>query len=393
MANAQKDYHDSLLFKKIHGYIAAGSVGNSMGELMEGYTVEERQKYWGWIDYLPVVEKVVTASGGAERPRPSINDRAANPFDTGLGHPPIGHHQVRVPGTTEDGEERFRILSTAIIDKGGRIDIWDLARAWATLVTPDKFGWQLGSQDQRIYYSILAGVSPWEVGRYASWPGLYGTVKMIGAIGVVNACNPEQAAQDGMELAHLKDVRGVPGNYAVEVAGAHCAGVAEALKPNATIDSVKNTAAKYLSPTPRREYDAVQELGERCGDDPEKFGKEMQIKYDNRQISNAVEIFSAAHALLTMCKADPRKAIIYAVNSGRDTDCRAHTVGSLAGALSTIDAVPADWVKTMDDAMKVNTHTTSNRTSLETTEGLYRAMKNNTERLRKVVADVDSYGF
>ena len=43
--------------RQIHGYIAAGSVGNSMGELMEGYTVEERQKYWGWVDYLPEVVK------------------------------------------------------------------------------------------------------------------------------------------------------------------------------------------------------------------------------------------------------------------------------------------------------------------------------------------------
>ena len=34
-----QDYHDRRYFKKIHGYIAAGSDGNSMGELMEGYTV------------------------------------------------------------------------------------------------------------------------------------------------------------------------------------------------------------------------------------------------------------------------------------------------------------------------------------------------------------------
>ena len=394
MCNVEtRDYHDSLLFKKIYGYIAAGSIGNSMGELMEGYTVEERQQYWGWIDYLPAVHKIVGTRYGSERPQPSVNDRASNPFDTGLGHPPIGHEQFRVPGTTEDGEERFRILATAIIDKGGRIDIWDLARAWKNLVTPDKFGWQLGSQDQRIYYSILAGVNPWDVGRYASWPGLYGTIKMIGAVGVVNACYPEQAAQDGMELAHLKDVRGVPGNYAVEVAGAHCAGVAEALRPNATIDSVRNTAMKFLSPTPLKEYQSVQELGEKCGEDPEKFGKEMQAKYENRQVSNAVEIFSAAHALLKMSNADPRKAIVYTGNAGRDTDCRAHTAGSLAGALSTIDAVPMEWVKTVDDAMSVNEHTTSNRTSLETAEGLYRAMKNNIERMRRVINDVDAYGF
>ena len=83
-----QDYHNNLLFKKIHGYIAAGSIGNSMGELMEGYTVEERQQYWGWVDYLPEVTKHTP-------PRlPSVNDRAANPFDTGLlaaGIPGSGH--------------------------------------------------------------------------------------------------------------------------------------------------------------------------------------------------------------------------------------------------------------------------------------------------------------
>lgn len=379
------DYHDNMLFKKIHGYIAAGSIGNSMGELMEGYTVEERQKYWGWIDYLPEVTKFTP-------PRlPSINDRAANPFDTGLGHPPIGHPHTRIPGTTEDGEERFRIMCSAIIEKGGRIDLWDLARAWATLVTPDKFGWQLGSQDQVIYYSIKAGVVPWEVGRCASWPGLYGTTKMMGAVGVVNACYPEQAAKDAMELARIKDVRGVPGNYAVEVAGAHCAGVAEALKPNATIDSVIQAAANVLGPTPRREFEAVQEIARTCGNDPEEYGKRLQYKYENRQVSNAVEILSAAYGILYMTDADPRKAIIYAVNSGRDTDCRAHTAGSLAGALKGIDAVPAEWVETVDHAMKINEHTTSNRTSLETAEGLYKAAMNTIQRMKQAVTDVESY--
>ena len=376
------DYHDSQLFKRIHGYIAAGSIGNSMGELMEGYTVEERQQYWGWIDYLPEVRKFYEHL-------PTVNDRAANPFDTGLGHPPIHHPHTRVPGTTEDGEERFRIMCTAIIEKGGRIDIWDLARAWATLVTPDKFGWMLGSQDQIIYYSIKAGIVPWEVGRYASWPGLYGTTKMMGAVGVVNACFPEQAAKDALELSRIKDVRGVPGNYAREVAAAHSAGVAEALRPGATIDSVIETAASILGPTPRKEFLDVQEIARTSNGDPEYYGKRLQEKYENRQVSNAVEILSAAYGILYMADADPRKAIIYAVNSGRDTDCRAHTAGSLAGALKGIDAVPADWVKTMDDAMKANEHTTSNRTSLETAEGLYKAAINTMNRMKQVIADIE----
>jgi len=376
--------YESELFKRIHGYVAAGSIGNSMGEMPEGYTVEERQKYWGWIDYLPEVKK------GPGTHLPTINDRAKNPFDVGFGHPPVSHPHVRVPGTTEDGEERFRLLSTAIIEKGGRIDINDLAAVWARDVTPDKFGYMLGSQDQVIYYSIKAGVPPWEVGRYASWPGLYGTTKMIGAVGVVNACFPELAAQDGRELARIKDVRGVPGNYAIEVAGAHCAGVATALMPNATVDMVIEAAAKQLGPSPKREFLEVQEIGLSCNGDPEEFGRKLQYKYENRQVSNAVEILSAAYAILKMSNGDPRTAIVYAVNSGRDTDCRAHTAGSLAGALKGIDAVPAEWVKTVDDAMKVNKWTVSNRTSLETAQGLYRAAVNNIERLRSVVGYFDN---
>lgn len=175
------------------------------------------------------------------------------------------------------------------------------------------------------------------------------------------------------------------------MAGAHSAGVAEALKPNATIDSVIQAAANVLGPTPRREFEEVQEIARTCGNDPESYGKKLQQKYENRQVSNAVEILSAAYGILYMADADPKNAIIYAVNSGRDTDCRAHTAGSLAGALKGIDAVPADWVKTMDDAMKANEHTTSNRTSLETAEGLYRAAMNNIQQMKKVVEDVESY--
>ena len=377
-----KDFTNKTLFKKIYGYVAAGSIGNSMGEVPEGYTVEERQKYWGYIDYLPYAPKFIG------KRLFSVNDRAANPFDTGLGHPPIGHPHVRVPGTTEDGEERFRIMSTAIIEKGGRIDIYDLARTWIRDATPEMFGWQLGSQDQVIYYSLKAGVPPWEVGRFASWPGLFGTTKMIGAIGVVNACYPEQAMKDAMELARIKDVRGVPGNYAIEVAGAHCAGIATALMPGATIESVREAAASVFSPTPLKEFWDVQEIAAKCND-PEEYGRLLQDKYENKQVSNAVEIFSAAYGILSMTKADPNLAIIYGVNSGRDTDCRAHTAGSLAGALKGIDAVRSDWVETVDNAMKTNEYTASNRTSFETAEGLYKAAMNNINKMRKVVADFD----
>ena len=39
--------------------------------------------------------------------------------------------------------------------------------------------------------------------------------------------------------------------------------------------------------------------------------------------------------------------------------------------------------------MKANEHTTSNRTSLETAEGLYKAAINTMNRMKQVIADIE----
>lgn len=52
---------------------------------------------------------------------------------------------------------------------------------------------------------------------------------MIEPIGLVNACNPEQAARDALDVGRIKDVLGAAGNYALEVSAGVAAGVAEAM--------------------------------------------------------------------------------------------------------------------------------------------------------------------
>ena len=78
---------------------------------------------------------------------------------------------------------------------------------------------------------------------------------MIAPIGVVNACNPAQAALDAYDVGRIKDVRGVPGNYALEVAAAVAAGVAEGLKPTRGFDAIIRVALAELSPVPREEVE------------------------------------------------------------------------------------------------------------------------------------------
>jgi ADP-ribosylglycohydrolase len=363
----------SKLFDRIYGCEAACTIANAMGDITEGNTWKQIEEKWGFVDtFLPQeIEGRVRSS------------------DTTLGPAFVTHAHRRVPGMTEDGMERHRLLTSAIIRKGGRVTVWDLAEAWATEIDPSKFGYLLGPQDQVIYYSIKAGIPPWEVGRYAVWPGMIGTSKMIQAIGMVNACNPRQAALDALDVGRIKDVRGVPGNYALEVAAGLAAATAEALKPLATVDSIIATALEQLTAVPRAEVEQGLEWAHKARD-----WKELRPLYDERyrghRGSMAVEVLSGGLASFYMAKGQPKEAILYCVNFGRDTDCKAYVAGGLAGALRGIGAIPAQWVKVVEDEVVNDPYTVSRRTARQAAEGLYQAALNELGRLRSVVADIES---
>jgi hypothetical protein len=57
-------------------------------------------------------------------------------------------------------------------------------------------------------------------------------------IGIMNACDPPQAALDAIDVDRIRDVTGRPKNYALEVGAAIAAGVAEGLKPGATVEGI-----------------------------------------------------------------------------------------------------------------------------------------------------------
>ena len=46
-------------------------------------------------------------------------------------------------------------------------------------------------------------------------------------------------------------------------------------------------------------------------------------RYEGKRISNAVEVLSGGLACFLMADGQPREAIIYALNLGRDTGCKA----------------------------------------------------------------------
>ena len=169
--SASSSSSNTRLFSKIYGCEAAVTIGNAMGVPVEGWTWEKIETTYGFLDKFVAEERKQ-----ADRVTPQR-----------FGPPWVSRAHRREPGWTEDGMERYKLLASAIIKKGGRVNIEDLAREWIESVDPAKFGYNLGSQDMIIYNLLKAGMPPWEVGRYAMWPGFMGTSKMIIPIGMVNA--------------------------------------------------------------------------------------------------------------------------------------------------------------------------------------------------------------
>ena len=164
------------LFKRIYGAVAGAYIGNSLGAPVEGWTWERIEKTYGFLDKF-----------------------VADPRSAGVPNQ---------PGWTEDGMERYKLMCSAIIKKGARINIEELAREWVQDIDPTKIGSRIGGQDRIIYDLLKAGVHPSEVGRYAVWPGFMGTSKMMQPLGLINACRPDEAAKDALDLGRIKDVQG-----------------------------------------------------------------------------------------------------------------------------------------------------------------------------------------
>jgi ADP-ribosylglycohydrolase len=358
------------LFEKIHGCNAAAIISNSIGDVTEGSSYHEIEQRFGFVDTLLSQDK-----------RGSVRQR-----DWGPAWVRHAHH--RPPGMTEDGIERHRLMCTAIIEKGGYVDVWDLARIWVRDIKPENFGYLLGNQD-RVFYDLLkAGMPPTEVGRYAEWPGFIGTAKMMLPVGLVNACDPKQAARNALDLGRIKDTPYRPFNYALQVCAGLAAACAEAMRPAATVESVIAAGKRPLSSTPlaaveealgwTEEVDQVWDLRPRFAE-----------KYRGHRASNAVEVFSTGLSIFCMVGEDTRDAILAGVNFGRDCDCISYVAAGLAGALNGIESVPPEWVDIVEEELVTDPYTVSRRSLLDTAKGLYQALLNEMNRAKRRIVELE----
>ncbi len=346
------------LFDKIYGCIAGSQIASSMGAPCEGWSVEQIEKKHGVIDKLLPLK---SSAQFKEKEFP--------------------------PGTTEDGIERHRFMVLAIIDKGGRISAGDLAAAWAKYGSPEKMAVTMGWWDVDLYHIAKTVVPPSEIGRYMPWHEVVSFARSCQPIGVINACDPEQAAKDAFDISRLYTYPALY-SYGPEWAAVVTSAIAEALKPNSTVDSVLNAATTYVPDRIKKEIMDGVKLADKFKDVFD-MRQAFNEKYNATGLmcaeSMCPEIVTKGISIFYKTDGNVKESILGGVNFGRDTDCTAAVASGIAGAFNGTHEIPSEWIETVDKATKQNKYTVTQMTLKETAQALYDAVMKQIEYLDKKI--------
>lgn len=363
---------DITLREKFFGCICGAHIGSAMGAVVEGYPYTYTEEKYGTLDKLMPYEA----------------------YNNGW---------IREPGTTEDGIDRQKLMITAIIEKGDRVNAEDVRRIWCRDIRPDAPGNVSEPFEGELMRLSKTKIPARDIGRYCDFSNLVTFARACHPIGLINAGDIKGAIADVLEVGQLYHTTN---SSALKWACVTAVGIAAATLPGATVDSVIGAVFDNLNeritvegrddgwiPTYAGlnivdELEAALKLTANCKD-----FRDMRKVFDSvyngtgmpYAMAYANEIVTKAICIFKMADGDLKKAIIAASNMGRDTDCLAAVAAGLTGALSGASSLPPEWITQTDYATSVHKYTNNKRTLRENSDGLYNAYKN---RLQKMAAFV-----
>ncbi|MBC7237880.1 MAG: ADP-ribosylglycohydrolase family protein [Chloroflexi bacterium] len=293
----------SVFADKAFACLLGGLIGDAMGTPTEGRDYRQIEEAYGWVE------------------------------------------EVCCDGT--DDTIMKHILAEVLIETGGYAgrDAWAAGwlRRWDAI---------FGQKVNKFFVSVLHTAHKLRrhtVPRMAALGNMpsSSSAMCIAPVGIVNACNPRQAALQAYALASLIHVHDV--GFCQDGASAIAAAVAEAFRPQATTETILDAAMAYIEPlsgqemlerieaaqTLAREFPDYRLFRERLYAQAERFF--LPIACDSR------ETVPLALALLQLGDGDPARCIPYGVNLGRDADTIATMVGGIAGAYRGLGAIPDRW--------------------------------------------------
>lgn len=370
------DCMNPTLRDKFYGCICGAHIGSAMGAAVEGYPYAYIEEKYGTLDYLAAYEA-------------------------------YGNGWIREPGTTEDGIDRQKLMISAIIEKGDRVNAEDVRRIWRRDIRSDAPGNVSEPFEGELMNMARTNMPARDIGRYCDFANLVTFARSCHPIGLINAGDIQGAIDDVHEVGQLYHTAN---SRALKWACVTAVGIAEATHPGATVDSVLNAIFDnlndravvqgrddgwYADYAGRNIVDELQTallMTENCKD-----FRDMRIAFDTMYngigmsyaMAYANEVVTKGICIFKKADGDLRKAMIYATNMGRDTDCLAAIAAGLTGALSGTSSLPPEWIAQTDYATSVHRYTNNKRTLRESSDGLYNAYKKRLQKMRSFANAMD----
>jgi len=339
---------NSVLYKKVYGCLAAGAIGDQLGRPAEGWHYQDIEEKKGRLtDPWETSER----TGGGD-PNFEIGTD-----DTALG----------------------QILCHAYIEKGGRITVEDYAKQWLKEFQPTRFFFCM----RNTYELLKMGYSPRLTGGMNIVTG--SGLMAINPVAIYNACDPEAAYGDALEIASM-----FQRDLDMFIPGVIAAAIAAAFRPDATVDTVIEAAIRLAPDDPIVTFDERRfgnlkdtitravEIGRGAAD---VFDAREGLYADMLQYAaiDPQEVFALTFGIFAASRGDTEQAMIGGANIGRDADTISSLNGQLCGALNGIDSVPERWVKGLEASSGAPAF-------LRTVEGMTRLVSKRLERMTQQVA-------
>ncbi|MFI6433856.1 ADP-ribosylglycohydrolase family protein [Streptomyces sp. NPDC050759] len=336
---------------RITGALVGAAVGDALGGPVEGYSPEQiLERHAGRVHGI-----VGPWNGDAWR-----TARPIAPYHKGDGHVTddtlMTHALIRVYDRVRDHLDAYAIADHLVPD----------------LMTNPRWIPELEATAlplQRIFLAEKWLVARLHYGHVDPREAGVGNIVNCGAamymapVGLVNAANPQAAYTEALDIAGAHQ-----SSYGREAAGVFAAAVAAAAAPGATPDSVVTTCLSVAKDGTRTAIEQVCEVATQHTDfesallplrkavapydtvGPDYRTPSLGARRPSRL--HTIEELPIALAMVLVAAGDYRRAVLGAVNYGRDCDSIATMAGALAGALGS--PVPDDWSKTVSEASRLD---------------------------------------
>ena len=153
-SNAQNNAKKSVsLREKFYGCISGAHIGSSMGAAVEGWSYTRIEETYGTVEEL-------------------------------LPYEHYGNGWKRDPGTTEDGVERQKLMITAIMRKGDRVNAEDVRAVWRTEINPKAPGNVSEPFEGELLAIAKSNIPARDIGKYCDYSGLNSFARACHPIGL-----------------------------------------------------------------------------------------------------------------------------------------------------------------------------------------------------------------